>query len=113
MSNRALNRISLEAELDLLKDCIAGKITQVICAGILDLSVRQIKRKCKEVRDNGLLRHGNKGRAPVNRISDEIRNHILECCNTDFKGFGPTLVRDEYRPACIVLKFQLKQLGSL
>lgn len=97
MGNRTLNRISSEAELGLLKDCIAGKITQVVCAGILDLSVRQIKRKCKEVRNSGVFKHGNKGRTPVNRISDEIRNHILECCNTDFKGFGPTLVRDEYR----------------
>ena len=97
MGKIALNRISPEAELSLLKDCISGNITQVVCASILDLSVRQIKRKCKEVRDSGLLKHGNKGRVPVNRISDEIRNHILECCNTDFKGFGPTLVRDEYR----------------
>jgi hypothetical protein len=85
-----------EAELSLLKDWIEGKITQVVCAGILDLSVRQIKRKCKSVRSSGLLKHGNQGKTPVNRISDEIRNHILECCKTSFKGFGPTLVRDEY-----------------
>lgn len=96
MGNRALNRITPEAEISLLKDCVAGKLTQVICASILGLSVRQIKRKCKEVRTTGTLNHGNRDRVPINRLPDEIRNHILKCCNADFQGFGPTLVRDEY-----------------
>lgn len=96
MNKKSLNKVSPEVELALLKDCIAGKIKQNDCAGILNLSLRQIKRKCKEIRDSGLLKHGNTGNVPVNRISDEIRNHILQCCNTDFKNFGPTLVRDEY-----------------
>jgi hypothetical protein len=93
---KKLNKVRPEVELGLLKDCIARKITQTVCAEILGLSVRQIKRKCKALRSNGILEHGNKGRCPVNRISDDIRNHIIECCKGDYQGFGPTLVSYEY-----------------
>ena len=112
MNKKSLNKVSPEVELALLKDCIAGKIKQNDCAGILNLSLRQIKRKCKEIRDRGLLKHGNTGNVPVNRISDEIRNHILQCCNTDFKALDQRLLEMSIA-VCMVLIFQLKQLDSL
>ncbi len=96
MRKGTINKVKPTTELELLKDCLAKKITQETCALLLNLSVRQIKRKCKDLRTKGLLEHGNKGRCPVNRISDAIRAHVVECCKNNFQGFGPTLVSYEY-----------------
>ena len=82
-----------------LRDCIDKKMKQNQCAILLGLSVRQIKRKCKVLSatgDNVSLTHKNKGRCPVNRIADGVRDHVLECCRSIFTGYGPTLVSYEY-----------------
>ena len=90
------NKIKSAVVFELLKDCLDKKVTQEVCAETLGLSVRQIKRKCKQLSLNGSREHGNKSRVPINRISDTIRNHIVECCKGSFQGFGPTMVSYEY-----------------
>ena len=84
---------------DILQSCIDKKITQKECGVLLGLSTRQIKRKCKLLRNSKgdtNLSHRNTGRSPVNRISEVVRNHVLECCNTIYNDYGPTLVSYEY-----------------
>ena len=89
-----------ESTNKLLQDCICKKIKQKRCAELLGLSVRQVKRKCKALRDKKdvkALIHGNTNKKPQNITTDAIREHIIQCCNTMFHGYGPTLVSYEYQ----------------
>ena len=90
---------------ELLQDCIDKKITQKECAILLDIGDRQVRRKCKEFKRNiaNALVHKNSGRKPANYIPDRIREHIVECCKTEYCNYGPALVSEEYE-----IKYQIK-----
>ncbi len=90
----------LKRNYNLLTQCNNGEISQVECARLLELSPRQIKRKCKLLRDNhnnidGLLRKKS-AKPPANKVSEALRTEIIECCKTKFYGYGPTIVNEEF-----------------
>ena len=100
MTKKSIPESNIEIIYKAIQDCIAKKITQEQCALCLGISVRQVKRKCKLVRETNNIKsliHKNKGRLPKNRIANNVRDHVIHCCNNMFKGYGPTLVSYEYQ----------------
>lgn len=67
---------------------VAGKWTERETAAVLDLSVRQVRRLRKGYQADGIraLIHGNQGRAPWNRWSDEVKNQVQELAQTKYAG---------------------------
>ena len=95
MTKKPIAENKIEIIYKIIQDCIAKKITQEQCAMRLGISVRQVKRKCKLMRETNSidsLMHKNKARPPKNRIPVNIRDHVIQCCNTMFNGYGPTLL---------------------
>ena len=64
---------------EILSKANAGFVTVKEASDALGISERQVKRLKKKVRENGAtgLVHGNSGKTPSNKISDETRNTIL------------------------------------
>lgn len=99
MRKGKLTKSNSEQNYKLLQDCINNKLTQKNCAILLGLSERQIRRKCNKLRSNNsisALAHKSRGRCPINRIPDKLRKSLIQCCNTVFSGYGPTLVSEEF-----------------
>ena len=111
MSRKQLNRF------DVLSKANAGFITVREASEALGLSERQVKRLKKKVREDGAdgVIHGNTGKLPSNKISDETRVEILrlrklpEYTNSNFLHFTEILERDHgivvsHMSVCAILK---------
>jgi transposase len=70
-----------------------GHSSQALAAQQLGLSVRQIKRLCRAVRQGGssALVSKRRGRASNRRITDERKSAIMELVRQHYGDFGPTL----------------------
>ena len=87
---------------DILSKANAGFITVREAAEALGLSERQVKRLKKKVREDGAdgVIHGNSGKPPVNKITDETKEKILKLRklpgneNSNFFHFTEILERD-------------------
>ena len=96
MSKMQLNRF------DVLSKANAGFITVREASEALGLSERQVKRLKKKVRDEGAAGavHGNTGKSPANRMSDETKTEILrlrrlpEYAASNFLHFTELLERE-------------------
>ncbi len=66
--------------LGVLQAAIAGKLTNREGADALNLSLRQFKRLRRSVRTSGPegVVHGNRGRASVRRLTDEVRTQVVD-----------------------------------
>jgi transposase len=72
---------------EILKLVIAGKLTLVAAAQVLGVSYRQAKRlKARAAGGLAALRHGNRGRQPVNRHPEEVRQRVLELSQQYYSG---------------------------
>ena len=87
MSERDLQRI------EVLSKVIAGRMTMVSSAHVLDLSERQVRRLLERIRTGGAasIRHKAIGRPSNNRISDGIRDYAVTLVGERYADFGPTL----------------------
>ncbi|MBZ0234610.1 MAG: ISNCY family transposase [Deltaproteobacteria bacterium] len=67
-----------------------GEITVSEAAASLGRSERQMQRILKRVSTGGAeaLVHGNTGRAPGNKVSDEVRQHVVELRREKYEGFN-------------------------
>lgn len=65
-----------------------GSLTLDQAAAILDRSPRQVRRlqAAYEVGGPDALRHGNAGRRPANRTTDDVRERLLELVGTTYHG---------------------------
>lgn len=74
-----------------LTQVLAAALTVDEAAAVLRLSTRQVRRLVDRYRDEGAaaLVHGNRGRAPVNRIDEAVRARLVELATTEFAGFNP------------------------
>jgi len=88
--------------VDVLERLEKGGLTVGEAARVLGLSVRQVQRIRWAVVDEGVrgVVHGNRGRAPSNRISDEVRRQVVELWRTKYERFNDEhftekLVRNE------------------
>lgn len=91
MSERDLQRI------EVLSKVIAGRMTAVSAAHVLDLSERQVRRLLERMRTDGAasIRHKAIGRPSNNRISDGVRDYAVALVRERYADFGPTLATEK------------------
>lgn len=91
MSERDLQRI------EILSKVVAGRMTTVSAAHVLDLSERQVRRLLERIRTGGAasIRHKAIGRPSNNRISDEVRDYAMTLVRERYADFGPTLATEK------------------
>ena len=78
--------------LHIIKKALVKELKQVEAAEKLDLSYRQTKRitkRIKEEGDKGII-HKSRGRPSKRKISDKLKDKIINLCRGKYKGFGPT-----------------------
>ena len=76
---------------------VKGKtLSQAQAAAQLDLSIRQIKRLCRRLRDQGPsgLISKRRGLPSKRRIGAEVREHTLGLVREHYADFGPELARE-------------------
>ncbi len=66
-------------------------------ARLMGLSVRQVQRLRAAYRKDGVaaLAHGNRGRSPVHRITDETRRQVVELAHGTYRGFNHHHLQEE------------------
>ncbi len=91
MSERDLQRI------EILSKVLAGRMTMVSAAHVLDLSERQVRRLLERIRTGGAasIRHKAIGRPSNNRISDGVRDYAMTLVRERYADFGPTLATEK------------------
>ncbi|MHC2219853.1 putative ArsR family transcriptional regulator [Rhizobium leguminosarum] len=79
--------------IEILSKVIAGRMTLVSAAHVLDLSERQVRRLLDRIRTAGAasIRHKAIGRPSNNRISDGVRDYAVTLVGERYADFGPTL----------------------
>ncbi len=85
-----------------LNRLVAGQLTSHQAAELLGLSSRQLRRvKAGYARDGpASLVHGNRGRAPAHRLTDTVRQQVLDLARGKYRGLNhqhltEKLVEDE------------------
>ncbi|GMB79303.1 hypothetical protein NN6n1_00850 [Shinella zoogloeoides] len=91
MSERDLQRI------EILSKVVAGRMTTVSAAHVLDLSERQVRRLLERMRTGGAasIWHKAIGRPSNNRISDGVRDYAMTLVRERYADFGPTLATEK------------------
>ena len=76
--------------LDAVERIGGGRLTSGEAAAVLGLSTRQVRRLRRAVERRGPagVVHGNRGRAPSNRVSEELRARIVELRRQTYDGFN-------------------------
>ena len=84
MSQKELQRVSV------ISACIKGDMACARAAALLCVSVRQIKRLKKRMREDGeaALAHANRGRPSHRRLPDAVRQRIVELARSTYAGFN-------------------------
>lgn len=84
MSQRQWKRLDAVARIG------RGELTVAEAAGVLGLSVRQVRRLRRSVERRGRagVVHGNTGRAPTHRIDQKTREQIVELRRKKYEGFN-------------------------
>src|SRR5216684_3103869 len=84
LSQKELQRVSV------ISACIKGDMACARAAGLLCLSVRQIKRLKKRMREDGeaALAHANRGRPSHRRLPDAVRRRIVQLARGIYAGFN-------------------------
>jgi len=82
---------------DIIKKVISKELNGSEAAGLLNLTVRHIRRLKKKVNQNGIkgLIHGNRGRIGNRRIPDKERQKIADLLREHYHDFGPTLASEK------------------
>jgi len=86
-------------KLIVIKELLAGKITNSIASMKLNLSVRQIQRLKKRFKtkgSNGLI-HGLRGRAGSRKINHKLENNIAQIIREKYYDFGPLLAWEKLK----------------
>lgn len=89
-----------EAEIlryDIIQKLLDKKLKNSQAAKLLDLSVRQIKRLKKKVREKGAegLIHKNRGKESNRKIKEETIKEIVKIIKSKYSDFGPTLAAEK------------------
>ena len=85
--------------LGLINKILSGELTQVKAAKVIELSVRQIGRIVKRVKESGSrgIIHQLRGRKSPKKIDGKNKEGILGVYEKKYKGFGPTLAVEKLR----------------
>ena len=84
LSQKELQRVSV------IRACIKGDMACARAAALLCLSVRQIKRLKKRMREDGeaALAHANRGRPSHRRLPDDVAKRIVQLARSTYAGFN-------------------------
>ena len=87
--------------LALVRQVLDKQLTQAAAASALGLSVRQVKRLCRQVRQQGAsgLVSQRRGQASNRRIPQAQRDHFLGLVRARYADFGPELAREYLQQA--------------
>jgi len=86
LSQEPLQRIKV------IENAVEGRISVGEAGEVLGLSTRQVKRLKRRYQSKAVdwVYHGNRGQAPVNRVSETVRQQIVELAEGRYKGFNDT-----------------------
>jgi len=84
LSQKELQRVSV------ISACVKGDMACARAAVLLSLSIRQVRRLKKRLREDGeaALAHANRGRPSPRRLSAQVRRSILRLARTTYAGFN-------------------------
>src|SRR5258708_268905 len=84
LSQKELQRVAV------ISRCVKGELACARAAGLLCLSVRQIKRLKKRMREDGeaALAHANRGRPSHRRLPQAVRERLLPLARSTYVGFN-------------------------
>jgi transposase len=84
LSQKELQRVAV------ISRCLKGELACARAAGLLGLSVRQIKRLKKRLREDGeaALAHANRGRPSHRRLPEAVRERIVRLARSTYVGFN-------------------------
>jgi transposase len=84
LSQKELQRVSV------ISNCIQGDLACARAAALLSLSIRQVRRLKKRLREQGeaALAHASRGRPSPRRLPDRVRRSILRLARTTYAGFN-------------------------
>jgi transposase len=82
--------------LEVVRRVMEGGLEQAQAARLLGLSVRQVKRLCRSMREQGTqgLISRRRGRPSNRRIADERREHYVQLVRSQYADFGPQLAHE-------------------
>jgi transposase len=91
MSAKELSR------LEVIERLAEKRMSQKEAGGILNMSVRQVKRLLKAYRQQGAggLVSKHRGRRSNNHLSEKVKRNALNLLKTKYRGFGPTLAHEK------------------
>jgi len=77
-----------QARSQVFNRVLEGQLTVVEAARLLALSERQARRILAAYREEGAvaLAHGNRGRQPINALSDELKAKVVELARAKYAG---------------------------
>jgi len=80
-----------QQRLLVLTHVLAGELDPAVAAQALGLSERQVHRLAERLRTQGAagLVHGNHGRTPANRTTQDVRSQVVEAAQGSLVGFNP------------------------
>src|ERR1039458_4651316 len=84
LSQKELQRVSV------ISRCAKGEMACTRAAALLSLSVRQVKRLKKRLREQGeaALAHANRGRPSPRRLSARVPQSVIRLARTTYAGFN-------------------------
>ena len=85
--------------LEVIKRVLAAGLEQRPAAQLLGLSVRQVKRLCRRVREQGPqgLISRKRGRRSNRRVAEERREHYMQLVREHYADFAPLLAHEYLR----------------
>src|SRR5712692_511227 len=91
LSQKELQRVSV------ISTCIKGGLACASAAELLSLSVRQVKRLKKRMREAGeaALAHANRGRPSHRRLPERTRQALLRLARSKYAGFNDHHLHDK------------------
>jgi len=95
LSQKELQRIQV------VENAVAGKLTVVEAAELLQLSERQVKRLKQrwEPEEGVWIHHGNRGRPPVNAVPKGVRRKVVELACGKYTGFNDSHLQEKLAAA--------------
>jgi len=84
LSQKELQRVSV------ISSCLKGDLACARAAALLSLSIRQVRRLKRRLREQGeaALAHASRGRPSPRRLPDRVRRSILRLARTTYAGFN-------------------------
>jgi predicted DNA-binding protein (UPF0251 family) len=77
-------------KVKMVVDYEAGKVHAQRAAEVLGISKRQFRRLVAGYRKRGVaaLAHGNRGKTPVNRIAEAVREQIVKLAKSTYQDYN-------------------------